>query len=147
MSGAPRRPAVLCLVLAVSGCAFAAKPLSMVPAMPGLAAPPLLLATPLPSVAAPQPATLNVRTAGGDRTRLWGKSQISNAALAEAVDVVLPAHNEPTMPSSQLVALRDAFHAMRQEGAAFVLTDGNREYDFGRFSILVSDPPPWAAEE
>ncbi len=23
------------------------------------------------------------------------------------------------------------------------VTDGNREYDFGRFSILVSDPPPW----
>lgn len=65
------------------------------------------------------------------------------AGLADAVDVVLPAHNEPTMPSPELVALRDAFHAMREEGTPFVLTDGNREYDFGEFSILVSDPPPW----
>ncbi|MDJ0851476.1 MAG: hypothetical protein QNK04_24130 [Myxococcota bacterium] len=90
MSGAPRRPILLCLALAVSGCAFAAQPLSMVPPMPGLAASPLLLAaTPLPSVAAPQPATLNVRTAGGAKTRLWGKSQISNVALAEAVQAAL----------------------------------------------------------
>ncbi len=67
------------------------------------------------------------------------------AGLAGAVDVVLPAHNEPTMPSSELLAFRDAFSAMQADGAPYVLTDGNREYDFGRFSILVSDPPPWEA--
>ncbi len=66
------------------------------------------------------------------------------ADLADAVDLVLPAHNEPTMPSRQLIALRDAFRSMRQSDASYVLTDGNREYDFGRFSILVSDPPPWS---
>lgn len=65
------------------------------------------------------------------------------AGLANAVDVVLPAHNEPTMPSSELIAFRDAFAAMQKDGATYVLTDSNREYDFGRFSILVSDPPPW----
>ena len=65
------------------------------------------------------------------------------AGLADAVDLVLPAHNEPTMPATELIALRDAFHAMPENATPFVLTDGQREYDFGRFSILVSDPPPW----
>ena len=65
------------------------------------------------------------------------------AALADRVETVLPAHNEPTMAPSQLVALRDAFAAMRRGEAEYVLTDGNREYGFDGFSILVSDPPPW----
>lgn len=65
------------------------------------------------------------------------------AELAGDVDVVLPAHNEPTMPASELLALRDAFRALRDEATPFVLTDGLREYDFGRFSLLVTDPPPW----
>ncbi|MEM7354222.1 MAG: MBL fold metallo-hydrolase [Acidobacteriota bacterium] len=68
------------------------------------------------------------------------------AGLADGVEVVLPAHNEPTMPASELIALRDAFGAMQADGATYVLTDGSREYDFGRFSILVSDPPPWSGQ-
>ncbi len=65
------------------------------------------------------------------------------AELAASIDTVLPAHNEPTMPASELVRLRDAFSAIQHDDPPFVRTDGNREYDFGRFSILVSDPPPW----
>jgi glyoxylase-like metal-dependent hydrolase (beta-lactamase superfamily II) len=65
------------------------------------------------------------------------------AGLAGSVKVVLPAHNEPTLPSSELLTFGDAFRAMREDGLPFVLTDGNREYDFGRFSVLVSNPPPW----
>ena len=65
------------------------------------------------------------------------------ASLADSVDLVLPAHNEPVMPAGELVRFRDAFEDMRGGDTPFVLTDGNREYDFGRFSILVSDPPPW----
>ncbi len=68
------------------------------------------------------------------------------AGLASEVDLVLPAHNEPTMPAAELVRLRDAFRSLRDGATPFVLTDGNREYDFGRFSILVPDPPPWAAD-
>ncbi len=68
------------------------------------------------------------------------------AALAPAVDVVLPAHNEPTLPGTELVALADAFAAVEAGHASFVLTDGLREYDFGRFSLLVTDPPPWQRE-
>ena len=63
--------------------------------------------------------------------------------LAATVEVVLPAHNEPTMPADELVVLRGAFDAMRRGAVRFVRTDGAREYFFGRFSILVPDPPPW----
>lgn len=65
------------------------------------------------------------------------------AGLADSVDVVLPAHNEPTMPASELIRLGNAFRDLPQERADYVVTDGNREYDFGRFSIVVPDPPPW----
>ena len=33
--------------------------------------------------------------------------------------------------------------SVRRDDTPFVVTDGNREYDFGRFSILVTNPPPW----
>ncbi|MCP4202641.1 MAG: MBL fold metallo-hydrolase [bacterium] len=65
------------------------------------------------------------------------------AGLADSVEIVLPAHNEPSLPPSELVRFRDAFREMQEESAPFILTDGNREYDFGRFSIVVADPPPW----
>lgn len=91
------------------------------------------------------PATLYAHLPGstfGDYVRTAERL----ASLADVVDVLLPAHNEPTLPGSELAALRDAFAALQEDGAPFVLTDGNREYDFGRFSILVSDPPPWLPE-
>ncbi len=68
------------------------------------------------------------------------------ASLVDSIDLVLPAHNEPTMPSRELMALREAFVAMRAGDVDYVVTDGDREYDFGRFSILVSDPPPWQSD-
>ncbi len=68
------------------------------------------------------------------------------AALSDEVDLVLPAHNEPTMSPNELVRFGSAFTAMRKENTPFVATDGNREYDFDRFSILVSDPPPWQSD-
>lgn len=76
----------------------------------------------------------------------YERSAARLAALADAVDVVLPGHNEPTMPGAELSAFSEAFGAMREDRVPFVVTDGNREYDFGRFSILVSDPPPWESE-
>lgn len=65
------------------------------------------------------------------------------ASLETDVDLVLPAHNEPTMPASELGRLGAAFSAVQDGDVPFVVTDGNREYHFGRFSILVADPPPW----
>ncbi len=59
------------------------------------------------------------------------------------VDYILPAHNEPLMPSYYLKAMRDAFVAIQAPNAPFVLSDGDREYAFEGFSIMVSEPPPW----
>jgi glyoxylase-like metal-dependent hydrolase (beta-lactamase superfamily II) len=92
------------------------------------------------------PATLYAHLPGSS-FRDYQRSAERLASLAGAVDVLLPAHNEPTMPSSALVALRDAFAAVQEDGAPFVLADGYREYDFGRFSLLVPDPPPWSVPQ
>jgi len=91
------------------------------------------------------PATLYAHLPGSSYED-YRRTATRLAGLADAVDVLLPAHNEPAMPASDLLALRDAFIAMESGRAPFVTTDGNREYDFGRFSILVPDPPPFAAE-
>lgn len=65
-----------CLITAACmGCAFAAEPIAMVPDV----AP----------ARKPQAATVNVRGSGGALTRLWGKSQISDAALTEALETAL----------------------------------------------------------
>ncbi len=88
------------------------------------------------------PATLYTHLSGSSLTDYQATAE-RLASLADAVDLVLPAHNEPTMAASQLIALRDAFSALHDDTTPFVLTDGLREYDFGRFSILVSDPPAW----
>lgn len=88
------------------------------------------------------PATLYAHLPGStfdDYTRTASRL----ASLAGDVRLVLPSHNEPTMPPEDLVALGNAFASIRDPSLPFVLTDGNREYDFGRFSVLVSDPPPW----
>ncbi len=64
------------------------------------------------------------------------------AELADDVDFVLPAHNEPLNPSERLVGMRNAFEAVAASKAEFVLTDGNREYTFEGVSILTPDPLP-----
>lgn len=91
------------------------------------------------------PATLYAHLPGSTFED-YGRTADRLAALADSVDVVLPAHNEPTMRAGDLVAFGGAFRAMERGDIPFVLTDGNREYSFDRFSILVPDPPPWAAD-
>ncbi|MFQ5528251.1 MAG: C69 family dipeptidase [Thermoanaerobaculia bacterium] len=88
------------------------------------------------------PATLYVHLPGSVFEDYQATAQ-RLADLAGSADLVLPAHNEPTMPSSELVRLGRAFSEIQRAETPFVRTDGNREYDFGSFSILVSDPPPW----
>jgi glyoxylase-like metal-dependent hydrolase (beta-lactamase superfamily II) len=66
------------------------------------------------------------------------------ASLQNDVDFILPAHNEPLLESGYLVRFRDAFHTITDPKTSFVITDGNREYSFEDFSIIVPDPPPWS---
>ena len=63
------------------------------------------------------------------------------AGLAEQIDWLLPAHIEPWLPSQYLVRMRDAFEVIQEGSASFVLTDGNRQYSFEGFSIIVPDTP------
>lgn len=65
------------------------------------------------------------------------------AAYSEQVDYLLPAHNEPLVPGYYLIAMRDAFKAVQAPNAEYRITDGNREYRFDGFTIMVSEPPPW----
>jgi hypothetical protein len=75
VTGGPGWIAIVSLAVTALGCAFAAEPLAMAPRTAVLGP--------------PEPATVNVQGAGGASTRLWGKSQISNAALTEAVQTAL----------------------------------------------------------
>lgn len=68
------------------------------------------------------------------------------AAYYGDVDYLLPAHNEPLVPSYYLIAMRDAFNAIQAPNAEYRLSDGDREYRFDGFTIMVSEPPPWAID-
>lgn len=88
------------------------------------------------------PASLYAHLGGSDFDA-YEASAARLAGLQSEVDFILPAHNEPLLGSEYLTAFSEAFQAMRDESAPFVLTDGSREYSFDGFSIMVSDPPPW----
>jgi glyoxylase-like metal-dependent hydrolase (beta-lactamase superfamily II) len=89
------------------------------------------------------PASLYAHLHGSDLD-LYAESATLLAELQAEIDFILPAHNEPLLESAYLTRLRDAFRAMEGEEMPFVLTDGNREYSFVGFSIIVPDPPPWS---
>jgi glyoxylase-like metal-dependent hydrolase (beta-lactamase superfamily II) len=82
------------------------------------------------------PATLYAHLPGSDFED-YRETARRLATVAGDVDFVLPAHNEPLVPSSVLPRLADAFEAIAKGDADFVTTDGNREYSFDGFSILT----------
>ena len=49
----------------------------------------------------------------------------------------MTAHNVPVVDSNYLNQLGDAFDTIVDGRGEYVLTDGNREYDFGDFSVIV----------
>ena len=59
------------------------------------------------------------------------------AGLAGDIDHVMTAHNVPVVDSRYLTQLGDAFDTIVDGRGTYVLTDGNREYDFGDFSVIV----------
>ncbi|MCC3860847.1 MBL fold metallo-hydrolase [Pseudemcibacter aquimaris] len=67
--------------------------------------------------------------------------------MAQDVDILLPAHNEPWVPSEYLNAMYQGFLDIQKPGAEYRITDGDREYRFDGFTIMVSDPAPWEIEE
>ncbi len=63
------------------------------------------------------------------------------AKLAPYVQHLLPAHNVTMLSSDYLVQMAQAFAAIDSGTLTPVLTDGDHEYDFGEFSVIVPTPP------
>jgi glyoxylase-like metal-dependent hydrolase (beta-lactamase superfamily II) len=64
------------------------------------------------------------------------------ASLVPEVDRLVTMHNVPYASADHLAAMRDAFVLIGTGKGNYVLTDGNREYDFGDFSVIVPDALP-----
>ena len=60
------------------------------------------------------------------------------ASLAPLVDHLLPGHNLGLVGSEYLERMAQAFDQIAAGAGAFRLTDGNREYQFEGFSIIVA---------
>lgn len=71
----------------------------------------------------------------------YAASAAKLAGLSGDVDQLLMSHNTPTASSSYLERLAAAFQSISNGVAPFSPTDGGREYHFGEFSILTTDPP------
>jgi glyoxylase-like metal-dependent hydrolase (beta-lactamase superfamily II) len=88
------------------------------------------------------PASLYAHRGDADFSE-YAKSAEKLAGYRNDVDYLLPGHNEPLVAGYYLTAMRDAFNAIQAPNAQFKLTDGDREYRFDGFTIMVSEPPPW----
>lgn len=88
------------------------------------------------------PATLYAHLVGSN-VEDYTKSAERMAILGTDVDTLLPSHNEPWVTSDYLSAMHKAFIAIQKPGAKYRLSDGDREYSFDGFSIMVNDPPSW----
>ena len=63
------------------------------------------------------------------------------ALMAPDIDYLLMSHNTPMAEASYLQDLHKAFQAIIEGSAEFSLNESGREYNFGSFSVLTSDPP------
>ncbi len=61
------------------------------------------------------------------------------AAMAPLVSHLLPGHNQGLLGSEYLIRMAEAFDQVAEGGEDFVVTDGNRQYRFENFSIIVAD--------
>lgn len=81
-------------------------------------------------------APLYTHLEGSDFER-YAETATRLAALADDVDKLLTAHNVPIVDSAYLTELDAAFRTISAGRGSYVVTDGNREYDFGSFSVIV----------
>ncbi|MFQ6004947.1 MAG: MBL fold metallo-hydrolase [Woeseia sp.] len=59
------------------------------------------------------------------------------AGLAGEIDIAVTSHNVPVVEGGYMTALGRAFAKIKADTAEYVITDGNREYEFDGFSIIV----------
>lgn len=62
------------------------------------------------------------------------------AAMSDAYNHAYTAHNVPVVDGDYIVAMHEAFQAIIGGTASdYTISDGNREYPFDGFSIIVRD--------
>jgi glyoxylase-like metal-dependent hydrolase (beta-lactamase superfamily II) len=62
------------------------------------------------------------------------------AGLADQIDTAITSHNVPTVDAAYMTALGEAFADIESGNASDVtISDGNREYHFDGFSVIVKD--------
>ncbi len=55
--------------------------------------------------------------------------------MADDVSFVAPSHNEPQVPTQEIVDARDGFLKIQSGEAEYTLRDNTRLYTFGRFRV------------
>ena len=60
------------------------------------------------------------------------------AAMAPLVSHILPGHNQGLLGGEYLIRMAEAFDQVAAGAGSFDVTDGNRQYRFEDFSIIVS---------
>lgn len=86
-------------------------------------------------------APLYTHLEGSDFDR-YAESAERLAALSDAYDHAYTAHNVPVVDGDYLVRMADAFRAIKAGTAGdYTVSDGNREYFFDGFSVIVRGTP------
>lgn len=79
----------------------------------------------------------------GSDFEAYARSAQKLAALASAYDYAYTAHNVPVVDGDYLVAMAAAFRAIQSgEITEYTVSDGNREYFFDGFSVIVKGEKP-----
>ncbi len=67
----------------------------------------------------------------------YARSAARLAGLAGEIDLAITSHNVPVVDGSYMIALGLAFEQIKAGNVIFVVTDGNRQYHFDGFSVIV----------
>ena len=69
----------------------------------------------------------------------YANSAARLAGLAGEIDIAITSHNVAIVDGSYMIALGRAFEEIKAGTAEYMMTDGNREYQFDGFSVIVKD--------
>ena len=67
----------------------------------------------------------------------FARSAARLAGLAGEIDIAITSHNVPIVDGEYMIALGIAFEQIKAGSVEYVVTDGNREYQFDGFSGIV----------
>jgi len=67
----------------------------------------------------------------------YARSAARLAGLAGEIDIAITSHNVPIVDGEYMTALGLAFEQIKAGSVEYVVTDGNREYQFDKFSVIV----------